>query len=314
MAGRTMQVPDTIRKVYTQNPGTVMLYAIDPSLLVCRTMQINEVSKTYLKPSYRQLPFTDGSVEEILKNRPDVIVAYFDINNKTKDDADQLSKKTGIPVFMVDINMLQFPQAFDTLGNLLNRRSQTDRMKAYYHKYIGKIITTAKGIPKNKKVRVYYAETLNGTGTDPSGSKHSQIIDLVGATNVATVKVLPGTGLSPVSMEQILLWDPDVILCWTGTPLKTYRHVLQDPVWQSMRALKNHKVYQIPYIPFGWFDRPPGPNRILGAIWTANLLYPEYYHFDMKEATKEFFNLFYHIHVTDQQLTEILSPGLAVHK
>jgi iron complex transport system substrate-binding protein len=311
MAGRTIQVPDTIRKVYTQNPGTVLLYMIDPGLLACRTMQFSKASIPYLKPEYKALPYTDGSVEEIIKNKPDVIISYFDINNKTKDDADQLSKKTGIPVFVVDINMLRFPEVFDTLGTLLNRRTQTDKMKSFYHKYVGQIISTAKKIPNDKKVRVYYAETENGTGTDPSGSKHSQIIDLVGATNVANVDALPGSGLSPVSMEQILLWNPDVILCWTGmsTMLTTYQHITKDKVWKSLKAVKNNKVYQIPYIPFGWFDRPPGPSRILGAIWTAKLLYPELYHFDIKSVTKEYFEIFYHTKITDKQLIEILNPS-----
>jgi iron complex transport system substrate-binding protein len=311
MAGRTMQVPDTIKKVYAFNPGTVLLYAIDPNLLACRTMRVNKLSIPFLKQQYIDLPYTDGSIEEIIKNKPDVIISYFDLSDKTKDDADKLSKKTGIPVFVVDINILKFPQVFDVLGKLLNRSEQTDRMKFFYHQYIDPIIATAKQIPKDKKVRVYYAEGENGMGTDPSGSKHSQIIDLVGAVNVAQVSALSGMGLSPVSMEQILLWKPDVILCWTGTSstMTTYQHVTTDKMWKTLQSVRKKAVYQIPYIPFGWFDRPPGPSRILGAIWTAELLYPNLHHFNMKSVTKEYFELFYHIKLTDRQLNEVLYPS-----
>ncbi len=310
MAGRIMQVPDTIKRVYTSRPGSILLYAVDPDISVCRSLQLNKSSRPFLKNSYINLPYTDGSVEEIMKLKPDIIISCFDINDKTKDEADRLSKKTGIPVFQVEIDMGKYPQTFDALGNLLYRRKQTDRMKQFVHQYLDIIAAKAKYIPEEKRVRVYYAEGENGLKTDPSGSKHSQIIDLVGAVNVAEVNELSGSGMTPVSMEQILLWNPDLILCWTGVgiTMSTYRYVNTDKVWRTVEAVRKGKVYQIPFVPFGWFDRPPGTNRILGEIWTAKLLYPNLYNFDLKKVTEEYFELFYHRKLTSKELMNILYP------
>ncbi len=311
MAGRKMLVPDTIRRLYVNKPGSILMYAIAPDMLVSRSLWMNETTKRFLTASYLQLPFMDGSAEEIVKLKPDIIISSFNINPKTRDEADKLSKKTGIPVFMVEMDMTKYDPTFKILGKLLNRQPQTDRMIGFLHTYIDSIAVKAKSIPEKQKIHVYYAEGGRGLNTDPSGSFHSQILDVVGAVNAAQTGVVAGQGMSAVSMEQILLWNPDIILVWTGmnTSLTTLQYIKSDKLWATSRAVKNNKVYQIPFQPFGWFDRPPGTNRIMGAIWTAELLYPDVYHFDLNKITREYFDIFYHHSLTDNELAEVLHPN-----
>jgi iron complex transport system substrate-binding protein len=311
MAGRKIIVPDTIRRLYVNRPGSILLYAVAPEMLVSRSLWMTEGTKKYLKSSYLQLPYMDGSVEEIVRLKPDIIISSFNINPKTRDEADKLSKKTGIPVFMVEMDMSKYEQTFNVLGELLNHKAQTDRMTGFLHTYVDSIAIKAKQIPANQRVRVYYAEGGRGLNTDPSGSFHSQILDVVGAVNVAEVGIVPGQGMSAVSMEQLLLWNPDVVLVWTGmsSSMTTMHYIRNDNLWAGMRAVKNNKVYQIPYQPFGWFDRPPATNRIMGEIWAAQLLYPDRYHFNLKEITREYFDIFYHYTLTDDELAEVLHPN-----
>ncbi len=310
MAGRKMLVPDTIRRLYVNKPGSILMYAIAPDLLVSRSLWMNEGTKKFLSGSYLQLPYMDGSVEEIVKLKPDIIISSFNINPKTRDEADKLSKKTGIPVFMVEMDMAKYEATFKILGQLLNRQAQTERMTGFLHAYIDSISVKAKSIPEKQKIHVYYAEGGRGLNTDPAGSFHSQILNVVGALNVAQTGVVAGQGMSAVSMEQILLWNPDIILVWTGmnTSMTTLQYIKSDNLWAKTRAVKNNKVYQIPFQPFGWFDRPPGTNRIMGAIWTAELLYPDVYHFDLNKITREYFDIFYHHNLTDNELAEVLHP------
>jgi iron complex transport system substrate-binding protein len=44
----------------------------------------------------------------------------------------------------------------------------------------------------------------------------------------------------------------------------------------------------------------------LGLQWTGKLLYPDLYAFDMEEVVRRFYHLFYHIHLTEEQIHEIL--------
>ena len=310
MAGRIMLVPDTIRNVYMNKPGSLLLYAIAPDLAVCRSLWLNKTALPYMDSAYIALPYTDDSVEEIVKLQPDIIINYFSVNEQSVDQADMLAEKTGIPVYMVEMDMTAYPKTFNSLGKLLNREQQTKRMNVFVRTYLDTISARVAKIPEESKVKVYYAEGDCGLQTDPSGSFHSQVIDFVGAKNVAQVSSLPEKGMSNVSMEQILLWDPDVVLCWTGwgKSVTTYQCINNDKVWQSLRALKNGKMYQIPYVPYGWFDRPPGTNRIIGTVWTAKLLYPDIFPYDIKKVTREYFNIFYHIALSDEQLEEVLNP------
>lgn len=310
MAGRKMVVPDTIRRVYVTRPGSVLMYAIAPDMVVSRSLWTNEASKKLMLDSYLNLPYTEGSNEEIVKLKPDVIISYFNINPKSKDDSNKLSEKVGIPVFMVDMSMEKYEEVFRVLGDLLNRKYQTDKMISFMHTYYDSIAIKAKQIPDEKKVKVYYAEGERGLNTDPAGSFHSQVLNMVGAVNVAQVDALPGAGMSAVSMEQVLLWNPDVVLVWTGmgTAMTTWQYINNDKLWAKAHAIKNKRIYQIPYQPFGWFDRPPGTNRIMGAIWTAQLLYPDVYQFKLEKVTREYFDIFYHHTLTDAELQEVLNP------
>ena len=42
-----------------------------------------------------------------------------------------------------------------------------------------------------------------------------------------------------------------------------------------MRAVREKRVYLAPTAPFGWIDRPPSLNRVIGLKWLAGLFYPD---------------------------------------
>jgi iron complex transport system substrate-binding protein len=70
--------------------------------------------------------------------------------------------------------------------------------------------------------------------------------------------------------------------------------------------VKRNAVYQVPWRPFGWIDRPPGLNRLIGLVWLANLLYPDVFPYDMTAVAKEFFLKFYHYELSEEEAREIL--------
>jgi iron complex transport system substrate-binding protein len=310
MAGRRMTVPAVIRRVYSTRPGSVTLYAVAPDQMVNRSLWMTDGAERFMSPAYLKLPYSDGAAEDIIRLHPDVIISCFSINSQSIDQANRLSQKTGIPVFMVDMEMKRYPEAFKVMGELLGRQEQTSKMTAYIEKWLLPVFARAAQIPEKQRKRVYYAEGNRGLNTDPSGSFHSQIIDLVGATNVANVNLLSGKGMSVVSMEQVLQWNPDEVIVWTGMgpSLTTCRNIASDPLWQRVPAVREGRIHQIPFLPFGWFDRPPGTNRILGALWLARLLYPEVCHIDLEAATKEYFTIFFHRDLTEDELRDVLHP------
>ena len=126
----------------------------------------------------------------------------------------------------------------------------------------------------------------------------------VGGINVADIPAKKGEGMCPVSMEQVIVWDPEVIL--VKEP-QFYEKVFTDECWQDIIAVKNQYVYLTPQYPFSWFDRPPGVNQIIGIPWLADKLYPEKTDINMTEETKIFFSKFYHYELSDEKANQIMS-------
>jgi iron complex transport system substrate-binding protein len=128
---------------------------------------------------------------------------------------------------------------------------------------------------------------------------------VLGARNAAA-EARPG--LVTVSFEQVLLWNPEVILT---TDPNFWSSVWADPRWRAVRAVEQKRVYLSPHLPFGWFDFPPGANRLLGLWWAGKLLYPQAFDVDLRAKVSEFHRLFYRREPTAAQLDALLGePGV----
>jgi len=76
-------------------------------------------------------------------------------------------------------------------------------------------------------------------------------------------------GLGQVSAEQVLAWDPDLII---ATDPRFAAGARTDPVWSGLRAVRAGRVAVAPTVPDGWVDFPPSVNRLLGLLWLPVLL------------------------------------------
>lgn len=312
MAGREVTVPTKIDKVFCVSPvGTILVYTLDPDLLVGWNYDLRPGEKEYILPKYQSLPNLGGwyakatcNTEELLKIKPDVILS---VGNLDTEQADKIEQQTGLPVVMIDgDDLMNLDKAYEFAGKLLNMEKKANELGAYCRETARDVQAKSKTISDNQRVKVYYAEGAAGLETDPKGSSHTATLDIVGGLNVADVAMKGGMGMTPVSLEQVLAWNPDVIISWNDTQGGYYSKLLTDSKWQSITAVKNQKVYAVPSGPFNWFDRPPSVNRILGLKWLGNLLYPDVYNYDMAKETREFYKKFYHYDLSDQEIDALL--------
>ena len=63
-------------------------------------------------------------------------------------------------------------------------------------------------------------------------------------------------------------------------------------------------------MPFNWFDKPPSINRLIGVKWLTYIMYPNEVNYDIKEEAKDFYDIFYHINLTDEDLDIILDNSI----
>lgn len=315
MAGRTISVPCVIETAFASSPGgSIMLYALCPDKMVGWNNAPRSAKKKYILPKCRSLPGLGGwyakkaaNIEEILRLHPDVIIDMGDITSTKIANADNLQQQLGIPLVLVDAPLMKMDKACEFVGVLLGEEARTRELAEYCRYTIVDVAARAAIIPREKLVSVYYAEGAKGLYTEPDGSKHIETLSLVGGINVAKVALKGGMGMSPVSQEQILFWDPEVILAWGEEQGGYYKGILSDPTWQGIKAVQQNRVYQIPNAPFNWLDRPPSINRMIGLKWLGNLLYPDVFNYNMVVEVKEFYAKFYHYHLSDEEAETLLA-------
>ncbi len=76
-----------------------------------------------------------------------------------------------------------------------------------------------------------------------------------------------------------------------------------------MKAVRDKRIYLAPSLPYGWFDAPPGVNRLIGVRWLASILYPKRFPVDLRTTTREFYKLFYQVDLTEAQLETLLTSA-----
>jgi iron complex transport system substrate-binding protein len=112
--------------------------------------------------------------------------------------------------------------------------------------------------------------------------------------------------IATVSPEQILGWNPEEIVTIDS---RFFRAVWRDPIWADVAAVRDRRVFLAPDKPFGWFDSPPAANRLIGLKWLCNRLYSGLFTGDLGAETRDFYRRFYHVDLTDAQLTALLEPA-----
>jgi len=317
MAGRTVVVPDEIETVFSSSTVTaIFMYTLAPDKLLGWNYELNDLEKSVILKEYHDLPnFGMGdsiNYEAVIAAGPTIAVNVGTINDKMISDCDKLSESLGVPVVAVDGDLAASAESYRFMGELLGEEEQAEKLASYAEKTFADIEKME--VPEDKKVRIYYGNGEDSLETAPAGSAHGQIIDMVNAVNVADLEMGEGSRVQ-ISAEQLLAWDPDVIVV-NGEPkadmsgASAAETILANPDYASLKAVQNQQVYGTPNAPFSWMDRPMGPNRIVGIRWLSGLIYPEYLNYNVDEEVKEFFDLFYHVQLTDEQLENIYSGAV----
>ncbi|MBV7276016.1 ABC transporter substrate-binding protein [Clostridium sp. PL3] len=319
-AGRKVTIPEKINKCYYTSPiGMIMVYSLAPDKMAGWSMKLTDNEKKYIPSKYTSLPFLGGlqmngkiNVEELAKVKPDVIfsVGPDAIDKTSVSTADKLQQQLNIPVIVVDSNIEKIDKAYALMGKILGAEDKAKELADYCNNTVNEVKAATKDIPKEKRVNVYYAEGPKGLATEAPGSSHALVLDMAKGNNVAKVQSKGGSGMSEVSMEQVLSWNPDVIISWGTDAGGACDLIKTSQDWKNINAVKNGKIYEIPNSPFNWFDRPPSVNRYLGLKWLATTLYPDSYKVDMVKEVKSFYSLFYHADISDDDAKALLKNSV----
>lgn len=314
-AGREVQVPREVRRVYAAGgPASIMVYTLAPEKLVGWSRELRAEEKPFINACCRDLPVLgqvtgrggSGNVEALLLARPDVIIDYGSTSATFVSLAERVQRQSGIPYVLIDGSFDSIPRTYRLLGALLGETDRAERLAAYAERTMAELDAALKAIPAERRPRVYYGRRADGLETGLAGSINLEVLERVGAVNVAAAA--GSGGLTSVSLEQVLQWNPDVIL---ALERNFYVSVLRDPLWRNVKAVRAGRVHLAPSLPFGWFDRPPSVNRLIGVKWLMHVLYPQAVRGELAGEVREFYRLFYHVELEPAQLDALLREATA---
>ena len=298
----------TIEKVLSAgNPSDVLLLSVAPQKML-GLAGFNMASQGgKLFPAEQQALPTIGkiagkgstlSAEKIVALQPNLIIDVGNVTPNYIDQAKRTFAQTGVPYLLLDGRLSATPNTLRELGKWLGVEPLTEQQVQYAEETLKSAVDFSAVLQQT----AYLARSADGLQTGQKGSIHTEAMELVGLRNVVEGE---HKGLTQVSMEQLLLWNPDIILTQYAEFFQTIKN---NPQWSQLSAVKNQRVFFIPNQPFGWLDSPPSLNRLLGVRWLQHLLSNKPM-VDFAPEVQHFYKLFYHIDLTTAQAEQLLKQG-----
>ena len=238
------------------------------------------------------------SAEKIVALQPNLIIDVGNVTPNYIDQAKRTFAQTGVPYLLLDGRLSATPNTLRELGKWLGVEPLTEQQVQYAEETLKSAVDFSAVLQQT----AYLARSADGLQTGQKGSIHTEAMELVGLRNVVEGE---HKGLTQVSMEQLLLWNPDIILTQYAEFFQTIKN---NPQWSQLSAVKNQRVFFIPNQPFGWLDSPPSLNRLLGVRWLQHLLSNKPM-VDFAPEVQHFYKLFYHIDLTTAQAEQLLKQG-----
>lgn len=309
--GRQVNLPLNIDKVAPSGMvATMILYAVAPNSLASVDRMPAEIYQKYYSKEYLSLPvtgqiygITDLNPEALIELAPDVIIDLGDKKENMKQELDALQEQTGIPVIFIQATLENYPEAFRTLGKLLGQEEQGDALAKYTEETLSRSAKNREEIHENDPYRVMFGTGESGLDCNAKGSVHSSVLEVIGLENAIVVpEVNHKGGGNTITMEELMVSDPDIILLDVGGP---YSSLADDPYWSGLTAVQEDHFYEIPCGPFFFLAGPPSINQIIGIDWLGNLLYPQLYSFDLRERVSSFYKLFWHYSLSSEEIDDL---------
>ena len=311
--GREVELPTNIERVAVSGPlAQIVLFALCPDRLVGIASKWDKSAEQFLATEYYQLPELgqlyggkgELNLETLLNSGAQVVIDVGEPKKSVKEDLDALTEQTGVPFVHVTATIAAMGDAYRKLGELLHMPDEAEVLAAYCDRVYADTLKIAGSV---EKANLLYITGENGLNVIAKDSYHAEIIDLL-SNNLAVVESpsSKGTG-NEVDMEQILLWNPDVILF---APESIYATVGADDTWKSITAIQNGAYYEVPMGPYNWMGFPPSVQRLLGMLWMAKLLYPDAADYDLYTEVANYFKLFYHCDLSEDAYNALVANSI----
>lgn len=235
-------------------------------------------------------PDRNASAETYAAYKPDLYIFKSTMRSSLGKGLEDL----GYKVLYVDLESPEdYYKDITAIGKLFGLESRAQSLVDFYKTKVSFVANLKKPERLPKVLVVQY--TADGLMVPPDSWMQTRMVVMAGGIPIWKGSN-PGSGWAKVSPEQLLAWNPDVMLVinYRENAKNSAQKILTDKAYATLTAVKNGKVFGFAQDFYSWDQ--PDTRWILGLLWTAKKINPNGAHgISIKEEAFAFFNTFYSI-------------------
>lgn len=313
--GKTLHLPHPARRVVTlPMPAAAILIAVDQG--VDHLVGMHDASWLAIKDGVLGQLFPQAlavahdvanndfvpNVESVLALHPDLVVQWADAGAGIITPLEN----AGLPVLGLTYGTQQDLTTWINLfAAMLGKPQRARELNSLTAQRLQLAKRVGRHAPRPRPSILYFNRFLDGLKVAGAQTYNDFYIRLVGGTNPASGPApAPAQGMVGVDTEQVLAWDPDIILLGNfdaAMPSDVYG----QPVWKSLRAVRTRRVYKVPLGGYRW--DPPSHESPLMWQWLSQVAFPGRSPWgDLRAQVVRDYTTFYGRRPTNAQMDEIL--------
>lgn len=330
LAGRKVKIKEEVESVIALPwPWASIVYAIDGKadriasfaetakasyeecMFKVLAPELENADTRYIDDKGSATTFGTINMEELAKLNPDVVLIY-----DTQIEMVETFEAAGIPVVVLKYGTQELAnEGIKLLGEILNQEERAEKIIKYQEETISRISKISESIPQDEKPTVMTLvnrqlsvdmNNFDNTLIASAGGKN------INTENVKTTKTGKSANNNSVSMEQIMEWDPNIILLSnfdTLTPDDLYNNKIEGQDWSELSAVKNRRVYKIPQGIYRWCR--PSTEANLMVEWLGKVTNPTYFEdYNMKEEISNYYKEIFDYNLSEKELDFILNTDI----
>lgn len=279
-AGRTVVLPEQVDRIvsgYYISSSACIALGLDERLAGIEAKADSRPIYRQAAPALLELPNVgtakEFDMEGCIALEPDLVI----LPKRLKDNAETMSSM-GIAVLLVN------PESTEELLEMVALIAEAAGVPERAEAVTGHFTELSERMEKlaadtKEQPRVYMGANSAYLSTAVSGMYQSELIEKSGGQNVAAD--LEGDGWTEISYEQLLAFDPDIIVIPSEASYSR-EDVLSDAQLSALRAVQQEKVYEMPDAFEAWDS--PTISGALGMAWMLHVMHPELYSLEELQA------------------------------
>jgi len=238
------------------------------------------------------------NVEALLSLDPDLVFQWGHLND---DIIDPLTN-AGLNVALIKIGKEEFTRRWLTMmGAITGNEEKAAQMISWRDDVQAEIKAETDKIAADDRPRVlYFMNYLSKLRVAGGKSYNNFYIDLAGGKNTAADLGM----FVEVGPEQVIEWDPEVILLNGFEKKLSPQDVYDNPLFAELSAVKNRRVYKMPLGGYRW--DPPNQESPLTWLWLSMVLHPERFDWNLQARIDTNYKTMYGQGVTAENVKSIL--------